>query len=68
MNKRNNKAGIYYILNLVNNKRYIGYTKNTDKRWDKHKSPSIKTRIKMAESLQGRKLQKIYQVNIQVFI
>jgi group I intron endonuclease len=37
--KRENKCGIYCILNLVNNKRYIGYAINIDRRWDKHISP-----------------------------
>jgi group I intron endonuclease len=32
------EAGIYIIINKINNKKYIGSTKNFKKRWIKHKS------------------------------
>lgn len=37
MGKHRVIAGIYEILNIVNGKRYIGYSENILKRWDNHK-------------------------------
>jgi group I intron endonuclease len=31
-------SGIYCILNILNNKRYIGYSQNINKRWTRHKN------------------------------
>lgn len=31
------RCGIYVIHNIISDKRYIGYSRNINKRWDKHK-------------------------------
>lgn len=43
MEKKNNGkvSGVYCIINILNNKKYIGSSKNIYSRWFKHKANLI---------------------------
>ena len=36
--------GIYKITNLINNKSYVGQSKNIKKRWNQHRNEGLKAK------------------------
>lgn len=69
MGKHRIIAGIYEILNTINNKRYIGYSENILNRWDRHKynlrrKQSSCTHLQSSWSIYGEKVFKFSIIEI----
>lgn len=45
--------GIYMIINTINNKKYIGQSKDIEKRWKSHKQKSTNIHLRRAISIYG---------------
>ena len=48
-------CGIYKIMNLKNNKIYIGKSKNIEKRWQRHKEDSFCSNKRWKENKRGER-------------
>ena len=52
------KIGIYKITNLINNKVYIGQSKNIKKRWNSHRSRAFNSNAPDYENVLYRSIRK----------